>query len=116
MVGTGCNEYHDEDEGELARRQHDTAYCPIGPSSASASRQIRARSLRVDCVEAAGLGDALELMFTAVLELDPGSGDEVLEGVGDQDVSGLSERGDAGGDVYGESGEIVASDLALASV
>ena len=61
-------------------------------------------------------GDALELVFAAVVELKTRTRDEILHGARCEDLARLGVRRDALGDVYGDPSNIVAADLDLAGV
>src|SRR5947208_16184924 len=60
--------------------------------------------------------DALELVDAAIVERQARSDDEVAHRAGDDDLARVGQRGDAGADVDGEAGEVVAPLLALAGV
>src|SRR5581483_1868225 len=60
------------------------------------------------------VGHALQLVHAAVLELDPGAGDEVLHRLRDDDLPGARARCDPRGDVHGDAAQLVAEPLALA--
>jgi hypothetical protein len=51
-----------------------------------------------DREETPRFGDALELMFAAVLELESGTGHEIFDRARDQHFAGSGERRDAGAD------------------
>jgi hypothetical protein len=52
----------------------------------------------------------------AVLEVDPGAGDEILDRSRDEHLSGRRRSGDARADVHGDPGDLAVGDLALAGV
>src|SRR5439155_21279380 len=60
--------------------------------------------------------DPLEQVGTAVLELETGAGNEVLDGRGDEHLSGLCLRHDPGSDVNGDAANAVVHQLHLAGV
>ena len=67
-----------------------------------------------------GLGldsiDALELVVSAIAKADAGTGDEISHGTRDPDGRWFGQRGDAGGDVHRDTGDVVASKLDLAGM
>jgi len=63
-----------------------------------------------------GLGDALELVLASVLEFDPRTGDEVLDGARNEHFAGLGHRCDPGADVDGDAAGLAVDQLALAAV
>jgi hypothetical protein len=52
----------------------------------------------------------------AIVELDLGARDEILDGLGDQDLARGGETGHAGTDVNGQPGELVPDALAFTSM
>src|SRR6266516_7965744 len=67
-------------------------------------------------VEAPLAGHALQRLGAAILEREAGTGNEILDGLRHEHFAGAGLRGDARADVDGESGHLVADDLALTSV
>jgi hypothetical protein len=61
-------------------------------------------------------GDAFELVYSAVVERQPGAADEVANGAGNEDLGGSSERADAGADVDCDAADVVAHLLHLAGM
>ena len=61
-------------------------------------------------------GDALELVLAAIVELEAGADDEVLDRARDEDLAGAGERRDPCADVDREAGDVVRLDLDLADV
>ena len=53
-------------------------------------------------------------MFSPVVELDAGAGNQVLDGAGDQDLVWSREGDYASGDVDRETTQVIASDVTLA--
>src|SRR5438876_5146525 len=64
-------------------------------------------------VKAPPLGQALQLVLAAVLELDPGARDKVLHRSRDEDLTRPRRCSDARPDVHGDAGHLLAEDLAL---
>src|SRR5207248_920524 len=62
------------------------------------------------------LAHALERVLAAVLELDPGAGDEISHRRGGKDLARARERGDPRTRVNGDPGDLVTEQLALAGV
>ena len=60
------------------------------------------------------LREALEIVRPSILEADPRSGDEVLDGARDEDLTGLGEGGDAGRDMDRHAPELAGDALGLA--
>ena len=69
-----------------------------------------------DRVELPLAGHALELVDAAVVEVDAGAGDEILDGARDEHLARPGLRGDARADVDGDAGDLVVAELALARV
>ncbi len=61
-------------------------------------------------------GDALENVFAPVSKVQPGAGDEILDGSGHENLIGSGERCDPRADVDGDAAEIVADHFAFAGV
>src|SRR3954451_14312865 len=57
--------------------------------------------------------NALELVFTPVGELEPGSDDEVDDGLGHEDLPRLGQRAHAGTDMHSHAADVLAKRLAL---
>jgi len=55
-------------------------------------------------------------VLAAVLEDEPGAGDEVLDGGADQDLGGPGERRDPGADVHGDAADVGTDQLDLPGV
>src|SRR5205809_4502925 len=70
-------------------------------------------SVARDGVEPPLAGDALQLGDASLLELEPGSGDKVLDRARDEDVARLGLLGDPGADVDGDSADLAIQELAL---
>ena len=73
-------------------------------------------ALRLCGVETPASRYALEVVFAAVLEREAGTSDQVSDGAGDEDLIGFSCGGDTSGDMNGETGEVVAPQVALTGV
>jgi hypothetical protein len=70
----------------------------------------------VDGEECPLSGRALEGMRAARVELEPGPGDEVLDGARDEDVARVRRAHHPRADVDGDAANVVADELALAGV
>src|SRR5258708_1594620 len=62
------------------------------------------------------LANPLQLAHAAVGELEPGSGDEILDGARGQDLAGLGERANASRQVDRDAAYVLADQLDLAAV
>src|SRR5262245_58348562 len=62
------------------------------------------------------VGDALELMRTAVGEADPRPGDEILHGARDEHLARAGQGSDARGDMDGDPADVLAEQLDLTAV
>src|SRR5215218_3034426 len=85
---------------------------PIGERTAST---IRASSIG-DSVQPPFAGNALQLVYSALLELDARARDEVLDGLRDQHLPRPRQRSDARARVDREAAHLVAVELAFAGV
>ena len=77
------------------------------------------RRTRLGCFHGEQLpiaGDAFERVFSAVVELDAGSGDEILDCAGDEHFARRCDCCNACADVDGDPGDFLADSLALAGV
>ncbi len=70
----------------------------------------------LDGKQSPGTGDALELVVTAVGELDSRPGDQVDHGARDQYLARVGQAGHPSTDMDGDAAEVVVSDLTLAGV
>jgi hypothetical protein len=61
-------------------------------------------------------GNALECVGTAILEVKPGAGDEVLHRARDEHFAGLREGSNASAAVHCDPGELIANDLSHSPV
>src|SRR5690349_9610939 len=69
-----------------------------------------------DGKEAPGVWDPLEFMLPAVIELDPGAGDEVLHGARNEHLAGSRKRRDASADRDRDAFDLAVCDLTLAGM
>ena len=68
----------------------------------------------LDGVKPARLVEALELVQSAVFELDPRAGDEIAHGGRDQHLAGICDGSHARTDVHRDAGQLVPDNLDLA--
>src|SRR5919197_3887134 len=67
-------------------------------------------------IEPPRAGDALQLVLAALLEVDPGAGDEVANGARDEHLARPGERRHARAGVHGDPAHLPVRQLALAGV
>src|SRR5262249_26991367 len=69
-----------------------------------------------DCVELPLSGDTLERVLAAIVQPDPGAGDEILDGSGDENLARLRDRRDSRPDVDRNTADLAVHQLALPCV
>jgi hypothetical protein len=87
-----------------------TAAIPMGRRGTACGRT---RSSITCCVEPPYARDALQLVFTTIVEVHSGARDKISDSARDQDLTRLSCRCDACSDVNGDADEIAAALLTL---